>query len=281
MIPSLTGYMTTWRLPATVLATAAIAAFIHSALLGAQQSQVDSRAILKQYCFGCHNQQMKQGGSVPVALDNLDLSNVGADAKTWEMVVRKMRAGVMPPAGMPRPEKGSHESFLAWLESELDRAARENPNPGRTEPIHRLNRSEYQNAVRDFLDLEIDVTSLLPPDDASYGFDNIAGVLKISPTLLERYLAAAQKISRAAVGTPPPFPNVDYFRVADDLAQDDRLPGQLFGTRGGTAIRYTFPMDADYTIRVQLSRDLNEQVPIYVESQLVEVSVDGQRVQLF
>jgi len=281
MIPSLTGYMTTWRLPATVLATAAIAAFIHSALLGAQQSQVDSHAILKQYCFGCHNQQMKQRGSVPVALDNLDLSNVGADAKTWEMVVRKMRAGVMPPAGMPRPEKGSHESFLAWLEGELDRAARANPNPGRTEPIHRLNRSEYQNAVRDLLNLEIDVASLLPPDDASYGFDNIAGVLKVSPTLMERYLSAAQKISRVAVGLPQASPNVDYFRVADDLAQDERLPGQLFGTRGGTSIRYTFPMDAYYSIRVQLSRDLNEQVPIYVEPQQLELSIDGERVQLF
>src|SRR4029079_9899400 len=131
------------------------------------------------------------------------------------------------------------------------------------------------------LDLRIDVASLLPADDASYGFDNIAGVLKLSPTLMERYLAAAQKISRAAVGTPPPFPTVDYFRVADDLAQDDRLPGQLFGTRGGTTIHYTFPMDAQYTIRVQLSRDLNERVPIYAEAQHLEVSIDGERVQLF
>jgi hypothetical protein len=224
---------------------------------------------------------MKQRGSVPVALDTLDLANLASDAKTWEMVVRKMRAGVMPPAGMPRPEKAAHEGLLAWLEGELDRAARANPNPGRTEPVHRLNRGEYQNAVRDLLDLEIDVTSLLPPDDGSYGFDNIAGVLKISPTLMERYLAAAQKISRIAIGTRPPSPSIDYFRVADDLAQDDRLPGQLFGTRGGTSIRYTFPMDALYTIRVQLARDLNEQVPIYVEPQHLEVSIDGQRVQLF
>jgi hypothetical protein len=224
---------------------------------------------------------MKERGNVPIALETLDLSNIASDAKTWEMVVRKMRAGVMPPSGRARPDRVTHEGFLGWLESELDRAARTNPNPGRTEPIHRLNRSEYQNAIRDILDLEIDVTSLLPPDDASYGFDNIAGVLKISPTLMERYLAAAQKISRTAVGTRPPFPNVDYFRVADDLAQDDRLPGQLFGTRGGTVVRYTFPMDADYTIRVQLSRDLNEQVPIYTEPQHLEVSIDGERVQLF
>ncbi|MEO8256891.1 MAG: DUF1592 domain-containing protein [Acidobacteriota bacterium] len=238
-------------------------------------------AFLKRNCLGCHSQPQKQRGTVPVAFDTLDLSQVSADAKTWEGVVRKMRAGLMPPAGMPRPDRGSHDAFVTWLEGELDRSARLNPNPGRTEPLHRLNRTEYQNAVRDLLDLRIDVGALLPADDASYGFDNIAGVLKLSPTLMERYLAAAQKISRAAVGTAPPFPAVDYFRVADDLAQDDRLPGQLFGTRGGTTIHYTFPMDAYYTIRVELARDLNEQVPIYAEPQQLEVSIDGERVQLF
>src|SRR6185369_764858 len=122
---------------------------------------------------------------------------------------------------------------------------------------------------------------LLPPDDSSYGFDNIAGVLKISPTLMERYLAAAQKISRTAVGLPPSSPNIDYFRVADDRAQDDRLPSQLFGTRGGASIKYMFPMDAHYTIRVELSRDLNEQVPIYQEPQQLEVSIDGERLNVF
>jgi hypothetical protein len=246
-----------------------------------QEPHADQRAFLARYCLGCHSQQMKQRGSVPVALDTLDLASVGSDAKTWEAVVRKLRAGVMPPANMPRPDRPAHDRFVSWLEGELDRVAMAHPDPGRTEPFHRLNRTEYQNAVRDLLDLEIDVAALLPPDDASYGFDNIAGVLKISPTLMERYLGAAQKISRTAVGTLPPSPNVDYFRVSDDLAQDDRLPGQLFGTRGGASIRYTFPMDASYTIRVQLSRDLNEQVPIYVEPQELEVSIDGQRVQLF
>jgi hypothetical protein len=182
---------------------------------------------------------------------------------------------------MTRPDKAAHEQFLTWLEGELDRAARERPNPGRTEAFHRLNRTEYRNAVRDLLDLDIDVTAWLPPDDASYGFDNIAGVLKISPTLLERYLSAAQKVSRTALGIAPPSPTVDYFRVADDRAQEQELPGQLFGTRGGASIRYTFPMDASYTVRVQLSRDLNEQVPIYVEPQDLEVSIDGERVKVF
>ena len=217
----------------------------------------------------------------PVTLDDLDPANVSRDARTWEQVVRKMRAGVMPPNGMPRADKGAHERFLSIIEGELDRAARVRPNPGRTEAFHRLNRTQYQNAIRDLLDLEIDVTSLLPPDDASYGFDNIAGVLKFSPTLMERYLTAAQKISRTAVGLPSSSPNIDYFRVADDRAQDDRLSAQLFGTRGGASIRYTFPMDAHYTIRVELSRDLNEQVPIYAEPQLLEVSIDGERVNVF
>ena len=239
------------------------------------------RALLDSYCLGCHREEQKARGLVPIALDGLNLSNVAANAREWEAVIRKMRAGLMPPAGMPRPDRARHDAFVTRLEAELDRAAQSNPNPGRTEAFHRLNRTEYRNAVRDLLGLDIDVSSMLPADDASYGFDNIAGVLKLSPTLMERYLVAAQKISRAAVGTPPPFPAVDYFRVADDLSQEDRLPGQSLGTRGGTTIRYTFPMDAQYTIRVELSRDLNEQVPIYAEAHDLEVSIDGERVQVF
>jgi mono/diheme cytochrome c family protein len=245
------------------------------------QEQVDTRAFMKQYCLGCHSEQARQRGLAPVALEGLDLAQVARDAHTWEQVVRKMRAGVMPPSGLPRPEKVARERFLGLVEGALDRAGRTNPNPGRTEPVHRLNRTQYRNAVRDLLDLEIDVAALLPPDDVSYGFDNIAGVLKISPTLMERYLAAAQKISRVAVGVPPSSPTVDYFRVADDRSQEDRLPSQLFGTRGGASIGYTFPMDAHYTIRVELARDLNEQVPIYQETQLLEVSIDGERKHVF
>ena len=218
---------------------------------------------------------------MPVAFDTLNPSNVAADAATWEKVVRKVRTGLMPPAGMPRPDSATHAAFVRAIESELDRAAAAAPNPGRTEPFHRLNRAEYQNAVRDLLDVNVNVAALLPPDDASYGFDNIAGVLKMSPTLLERYLAAAQKISRIAVGTPPPSPTVDYFRLADDLQQDNHLEGLPLGTRGGIAIRYTFPMDAEYVIRPRLARDVNESVPLYLEPQHLEVSIDGERVQLF
>ena len=241
----------------------------------------DHAATLKQYCFGCHNEQQKARGVVPNAFDGLGLADIGAHAQQWESVVRKVRAGMMPPAGMPRPDARTRNALVTFLEGALDGAAAAKPNPGRKEALHRLNRTEYRNAVRDLLALDVDVATLLPADDASYGFDNIAGVLKLSPTLVERYLVAAQKISRLAVGTPPPFPAVDYFRVADDLSQEDRLPGLALGTRGGASIRYTFPTDGQYAFRVELSRDLNEQVPLYAEAQELEVSIDGARVQVF
>ena len=218
---------------------------------------------------------------MPIALDTLDLSRVSANAVVWEKVVLKLRAGVMPPAGAPRPDKATHDGFASWLEGELDRSWSANPDPGRTEPLHRLNRVEYRNAVRDLLALDLDVSALLPGDDVSYGFDNIAGVLKLSPTLMERYLSAAQKVSRLAVGTPPRAPSIDYYRVSDDLSQDVQLPGLPLGTRGGTRISYAFPMDAVYEIRPRLTRDLNESLPLYTEPQVLEISIDGQRVGTF
>ena len=195
--------------------------------------------------------------------------------------MRKLRSGMMPPPDGTAPPPEARKALAGWLENELDRAAAAAPNPGRTEPFHRLNRSEYRNAVRDLLAVDVDVTDLLPPDDASYGFDNIAGVLKLSPTLLERYLAAADKVSRLAVGTPSPFVNIDYFRIPDDRSQERRLPGLPFGTRGGTSIRYNFPVDAQYVVSAELSRDLNESVPLYAEEQHLEISIDGERLGLF
>jgi mono/diheme cytochrome c family protein len=240
-----------------------------------------NKALFDRYCLTCHTERLKERGTVPIALDKLDLAQVAANAATWEKVVLKMRAGLMPPAGAPRPDKAAHDAFAGWLESELDKNAVARPNPGRTEPFHRLNRAEYRNAVRDLLDLDVDVASLLPADDVSYGFDNIAGVLKMSPTLMERYLVAAQKVSRLAIGTPLPAPNIDYFRITDDLSQDEQLPGLPFGTRGGTLIRYTFPMDGVYEFRPRLTRDLNESVPLYTEEQQLEISIDGERVGTF
>jgi hypothetical protein len=239
------------------------------------------RATLDRYCLTCHTQRLKDQGTVPISLEGLDLAKVGADARVWEKVVLKLRAGLMPPARAPRPDKATHDGLASWLESELDRASSANVNPGRTEPIHRLNRAEYRNAVRDLLDLDVDVAALLPADDVSYGFDNIAGVLKMSPTLMERYLSAAQKVSRLAIGTPLPVPSIDYYRVADDLSQDEHLPGLPLGSRGGTLIRYTFPMDGVYEFRPRLTRDLNESVPLYAEEQQLEISIDGERVGLF
>src|SRR5881394_52571 len=193
-----------------------------------------SKEFLNSYCVTCHNARTKAGG---LMLDALDVSSVGADAAVWEKAVVKLRAGLMPPSGARRPPQAMIDGFAASLESALDRAAAGHPDPGRTEPFHRLNRAEYQNAVRDMLALDIDATALLPADEISYGFDNIAGVLKLSPLLTERYLNAAQKIARQALGTPAP-PNGDLYRVPDQLDQDVRLEGMPPGTRGGIRIDY-------------------------------------------
>jgi len=253
-------------------------------------SRSPQRTLFNRYCLSCHNETEAARGTVPVAFEGLDLANVGGDPDIWEQVVRKMRAGVMPPAGRPRPDTPAHEGFMSWVEAELDTAAAARPNPGRTEAFHRLNRAEYRNAVRDLLAIDIDaigagdVNALLPADDASYGFDNIAGVLRFSPTLMERYLVAAKKVSRAAMGTPPPFPNFDVFRLADDLPQDDRFEALPFGTRGGTLVHYNFPIDGDYTIRVKLARQVgtyDRNVPNFHEPQQLEVSVDGEPLRVF
>ena len=175
----------------------------------------------------------------------------------------------------------TYEAFAGWLETELDQAAAARPDPGRTETFPRLNRSEYHNVVRDLLALEVDVAALLPADVGSYGFDNIAGVLGISPTLLERYLSAAKKISRLAVGRPVPSPTAVTFRLATDLTQDERVDGLPFGTRGGTRLEFTFPEDAEYTIRVRLGRDASGTLAVFDTPHQLEVSVDGKLLQTF
>ena len=249
-----------------------------SAPVPAASQAAGQRAVFTQYCASCHNERMKKAGTVPIALDDPALWDIAAHAPTWEKVVLKMRAGVMPPAGAPRLDRTARAAFLGWLEGELDRLAAARPNPGRTEPFHRLNRTEYRNAIRDLLALDIDVSAMLPADDASYGFDNIAGVLKMSPTLMEQYLAAAHRVSRLAVGAPAPAPSIEYIRITDDLPQDVHLPGLPFGTRGGTQVTHVFPVDAEYEIRVRIARDLNEGVPVYTEDQHVEINIDGARV---
>jgi hypothetical protein len=236
-----------------------------------------SKEFLNTYCITCHNQRAKTGG---LALDTLDVTNVAADAGTWEKAVVKLRAGLMPPSGARRPSQAGIDEFAASLEASLDRAAALHPNPGRTEPFHRLNRAEYQNAVRDLLSLDVDATTLLPTDEVSYGFDNIAGVLKLSPLLTERYLNAAQKVARLAIGTPAP-PNGDLYRVPDQLDQDVRLEGMPPGTRGGIRIDYFVPRDGQYDIKARIGRGIDYDIPHFVGEQNLEISIDGERVQVF
>jgi hypothetical protein len=251
-------------------------------LAGCQPSREDliaeHAATVERYCTSCHDDVER---TAELSLESLSLETVAAHPAEWEKVVRKLKAGMMPPVGEPRPPTEASFQLATWLETELDAAAAANPNPGRTEPFHRLNRAEYRNAIRDLLQLEVEVAELLPADDSSYGFDNIAGVLKLSPTLLERYLQAADKVSRLAVGTPSQFVNIDWFRVPDDRSQERRLPGLPFGTRGGTSIEYHFPADAEYVIAAELARDLNESMPLYAEEQQLEIAIDGERVALF
>jgi mono/diheme cytochrome c family protein len=238
---------------------------------------VPAKTFVDTYCVTCHNSRLKTGG---LALDALDLVNVGPHAEQWEKVVVKLRAGLMPPAGMLRPQQSVIDDFTSALESSLDRAAASNPNPGRTEPFHRLNRAEYQNAIRDLLALDVDATNWLPTDEISYGFDNIAGVLKLSPLLTERYLNAAQKVARLALGTPAPA-NGDLYRVPDQLDQDVRLEGMPVGTRGGVLVQYIAPRDGEYDVKARVGRGIDSDIPHFIGQQDLEISVDGERVHVF
>jgi cytochrome c553 len=216
-----------------------------------------SRALVDQYCVGCHNRKSATAG---VALDGLDLSNAGANASVLERVLRKIRTGEMPPVGMPRPAAAVSASFTKSLEDALDRAAAANPNPGRP-AVHRLNRAEYSNAIRDVLALDIQPGSALPVDDSGYGFDNIGDVLSVSPALLEKYMSAARLISRLAVGNTGIKPSVEEIPARRDTPggggreRNERVSDDLpFDSRGGFSFRYYFPVDAEYTIRVKLNQ---------------------------
>jgi hypothetical protein len=235
-------------------------------------SVTSQRALLDQYCVSCHNDRVKSGN---LALDRVDLTRAGQDPQLWEKVVRKLRAGLMPPVGRPRPDDSSYDGFRMWLQDELDRAAAAHPDPGRTEIFHRLNRTEYHNAIRDLLGLDIDITDLLPADDSSYGFDNIAGVLKISPSLMERYLDAAKTISRLAVGAPLPAVDSKTYRMVPDLEQHERQDDLPFGTRGGTLIHHLFPQDGEYEIRLEVGG-----AALAREPDRVEITIDGQQVKV-
>ena len=239
--------------------------------------QDDPRAALNRYCVTCHNSRLKTAG---LALDTLQAADVPANAATWEKVVRKLRGGTMPPQGSPRPDPATYHALATWLETRIDETARSRPRPGRVPAIHRLNRAEYSNAIRDLLAVEVDAAAFLPPDDSGFGFDNIADVLSVSPMLTERYLSAALKISRLAVGDPNIRPATDTFEVNKYLKQDDRVSDELpFGSRGGVAVRYYFPVDGDYIVKIFFDRTYDGRVRGLSEPHTLEVRLDGAKVQ--
>jgi hypothetical protein len=229
--------------------------------------------LLDKYCVTCHNEKTRTAG---LMLDKIDVEHVPDGAETWEKVIRKLRGGMMPPQGMPRPDENTKYALVNYLETSLDRAAAVQPNPGRA-PLHRLNRTEYGNAVRDLLGVDTDVTALLPADDESDGFDNIADVLKVSPSLLEQYLAASSKIAALAVGDPSITPVSQVYQVPPDLAQENHIEGLPLGTRGGILIRQNFPLDGEYDFSVALLQNIVGYVTGLEYAHQLEISIDGEQ----
>jgi len=239
-----------------------------------QTDAAATQAMLDRYCVTCHNQRLRTGN---LALDALDAANVAAAPDTWEDVVRKLRTGAMPPAGLPRPDAAALSDVVASLTAALDHAGA--PNPGRP-LLHRLNRAEYANVVRDLLAIDVDVRSLLPADDSAFGFDNNADLLVVSPSLLERYLWAADRVSALAVGDPTTAPGTDTYYTRGDQSQSQHLEGLPLGTVGGLGVRHTFPLDAEYEFHVALTRTNLEAIRGLEHQHQLEITIDGERVFL-
>jgi hypothetical protein len=231
-------------------------------------------AFLTQYCVGCHNERAKIGNLV---LAGADPSQVDGHVELWEKVVRKLRTGMMPPEGAPKPPAAARDAFAGALEAQLDRVALRHPDPG-TPALHRLNRAEYANAIRDLLALDVDVTAMLPPDDSAAGFDNNADVLGVSPALIEGYASAAAKVSRMAIGDPSIGLDRVTYRVPGDLSQDAHIDGLPLGTRGGLIVHHTFPLDADYDLEIGAAGGgrLGGGPPTLADERYV--AIDGQRL---
>ncbi len=256
----------------------AAAVWLGSASIGTLRAATppDYPGTIRQYCVTCHNQRLKTAG---LLLDTIDPGRAAAQPEVWEKVVRKLRAGLMPPPGVRRPDPETYRGLTAWLESQLDAAAESDPHPGHA-ALHRLNRSEYANAVRDLLALEIDAAALLPPDDAAYGFDNISDALGVSPSLQEHYLSAALKVGAMAVGDPNVTPGSETWRIRQDLSQDRHIEGLPLGTVGGIQVRYNFPLDAEYVFQAKLYRTNLDIMRGLDSEHQVEFSVDGRRIHV-
>ena len=247
------------------------------------QSPAAHRAVLDTYCVTCHNERLRTAGLV-LSETEMDLEDVGPDAASWEKVVQKLRGEAMPPPGRPRPDKASYAALSSWLEAALDRAAPDHARSLRSFAVHRLNRVEYGNAVRDLLGVEINPELLLPPDDVNEaGFDNIADVLSVSPTLMERYIFAARRISQYAVGDPGITAGSEVYRVPESLVQDDRTSDDLpFGSRGGVAVRHYFPLDGQYLVRIRLRRSFYDVIRgLGTVPHQLDVRVDGALAKRF
>ena len=250
--------------------------WIAAAVLFGAICSAQDRQLVDRYCITCHNQRLKTGG---LMLDTLDLAKIPTDAETWEKVVLKLRTGAMPPAGMPHPDAEATHKFVSLIETRIDSAAQAKSYAGRP-PLHRMNRAEYANAIRDLLGLDVDAASLLPPDDSAYGFDNIADALGFSPSLQERYLSAAASISALAIGDPNVKPAGTTFRIRQDLSQNQHIEGLPLGTMGGILVHYNFPLDGEYEFQAKLYRtNLNIMRGLEFAHQ-VEFTVGGRRIHL-
>jgi Protein of unknown function (DUF1592)/Protein of unknown function (DUF1588)/Protein of unknown function (DUF1585)/Protein of unknown function (DUF1587)/Protein of unknown function (DUF1595)/Planctomycete cytochrome C len=242
-----------------------------------QQPASSQQELVNKYCVTCHNERAKTGG---IVLEKMDVDHPAANAELWEKAIRKLRAGLMPPSGAPRPDRVVLDQFRATLETAIDQAAASKPTPGAT-ALHRLNRTEYANAVRDLIAVDVDVATVLPADDSSEGLDNIADVLGTSPALIERYVSAGAKISRLAVGDTDISPLSTTYKVRGDLSQDKHIPGLPTGTRGGVVIRHNFPLDGEYLFKFSLLKvNFGPQYGGAAKGEQLEMSVNGERVAL-
>lgn len=267
------------KLLLTIGAAAGLSAMMVSAQTTATRSSLvpdatASKAVIDKYCITCHNDRLKTGS---LSLEKFDFAKLGDHAELAEKIVRKLRAGMMPPTNMPRPDAATREALLGWMEGELDKAAKTHlPPPG----LHRLNRAEYANVIRDLLALQVDTSKFLPSDDSTHGFDNMAGTLTVSPALIEAYLSAAGKISRLAVGNVT-APTQAVYDAPTDVVQTVHVEGLPFNTRGGMLVTHQFPANAEYVIKVSPIAGYFKNVLGGITGEQLEVTVDGERVKLF